>query len=244
MDRTAALLAAIGIGMLFCATWQVEGMPLTRAEYQRIVLDISSSKKMNYYDQYQIGRSATEVEIKQAFRTLSQKHHPDVSSNEDHSSISGSSLTYDQIRFIRDILTDKQKRREYDQLLAEPQRPNHQYSSYVWTNIKRAPTIREIPIEYIVYSPLILLTALWHLYFMIILNNWSTFLLIYLVMSIRAWWNRKPNSTFAYTQFLCLKEIVFFPTYLMMFACKLFCYVFGGLALGFLILAIFYLVRY
>jgi len=60
---------------------------------------------MNYYNTLGVNKSATQSDIKKAYRKLASKHHPDKGGDEH------------QFRLIQeayDVLGDEQKRREYD----------------------------------------------------------------------------------------------------------------------------------
>ena len=78
---------------------------------------------MDYKDYYQIlgvDKKATEKEIKQAFRRLARKHHPDVNPND-----SGAEERFKEINEAYEVLSDPEKRRKYDQLGSDWQRWQH-----------------------------------------------------------------------------------------------------------------------
>lgn len=60
----------------------------------------------NYYDTLGVKKTATEDEIKKAFRKLARKHHPDAGGEEE---------TFKSINEAYEILSDKDKRKQYDQ---------------------------------------------------------------------------------------------------------------------------------
>lgn len=60
---------------------------------------------MNYYDVLGINKSATDADIKKAYRRLASKHHPDKGGNH---------ADFQKIQEAYDILGDKTKRQEYD----------------------------------------------------------------------------------------------------------------------------------
>lgn len=60
----------------------------------------------NYYDVLGVSKTATEDEIKKAFRKLARKHHPDAG---------GSEEKFKEINEAYEILSDKKKREQYDQ---------------------------------------------------------------------------------------------------------------------------------
>jgi len=69
---------------------------------------------MEYKDYYQIlgvPKSATEKEIKQAYRKLARKHHPDVNPGN-----KAASEKFKEINEANDVLSDPDKRKKYDTL--------------------------------------------------------------------------------------------------------------------------------
>ncbi len=69
---------------------------------------------MDYKDYYQVlgvAKNATEKEIKQAFRKLARKHHPDVNPGD-----RGAEQKFKEINEAHEVLSDPEKRRKYDQL--------------------------------------------------------------------------------------------------------------------------------
>src|ERR1700685_282211 len=60
----------------------------------------------NYYDILGIQKSATEDDIKKAFRKLAQKHHPDKKG--------GDEKKFKEASEAYSVLSDKKKRAEYD----------------------------------------------------------------------------------------------------------------------------------
>lgn len=60
----------------------------------------------NYYDILGVNKTASEDEIKKAFRKLARKHHPDAG---------GSEEKFKEINEAYEILSDKKKRDQYDQ---------------------------------------------------------------------------------------------------------------------------------
>jgi curved DNA-binding protein len=69
---------------------------------------------VDYKDYYQvlgIAKNASEKEIKQAFRRLARKHHPDVNPGD-----RGAEQKFKEINEAHEVLSDPEKRRKYDQL--------------------------------------------------------------------------------------------------------------------------------
>jgi DnaJ-class molecular chaperone len=69
---------------------------------------------VDYKDYYQVlgvAKNASEKEIKQAFRKLARKHHPDVNPGD-----RGAEQKFKEINEAHEVLSDPEKRRKYDQL--------------------------------------------------------------------------------------------------------------------------------
>ena len=64
----------------------------------------------DYYSILGVSRTATEKEIKAAYRKLARKHHPDVNPND-----KASEDKFKEISEAYDVLSDKDKRTKYDQ---------------------------------------------------------------------------------------------------------------------------------
>lgn len=64
----------------------------------------------NFYDVLGVSRDASEEEIQQAYRKQAAKHHPDVSDEDDAED------RFKKIQKAKEVLTDEEKRRQYDQL--------------------------------------------------------------------------------------------------------------------------------
>jgi len=69
---------------------------------------------MEYRDYYQtlgVGRSATQAEVKKAFRKLAREHHPDVRPND-----KGAEQRFKDVNEAYAVLSDPEKRKLYDQV--------------------------------------------------------------------------------------------------------------------------------
>jgi curved DNA-binding protein len=65
----------------------------------------------DYYATLGVAKTASEKEIKQAFRKLARKHHPDVNPGN-----SGAEGKFKEINEAYEVLGDPDKRRKYDEL--------------------------------------------------------------------------------------------------------------------------------
>ena len=66
--------------------------------------------KKDYYDVLGVKRGATEKEIKQAFRRLARKYHPDVNPNNKEAE-----AKFKEVNEAHEVLSDAEKRKKYDQ---------------------------------------------------------------------------------------------------------------------------------
>src|SRR5882762_667499 len=69
----------------------------------------SSKVKRDYYTVLGVSRSATEKEIKTAYRKLARKHHPDVNPGDNTSE-----AQFKEIGEAYSVLSDPEKRKKYD----------------------------------------------------------------------------------------------------------------------------------
>jgi curved DNA-binding protein len=65
----------------------------------------------DYYQTLGVSKTASEKEIKQAYRRLARKHHPDVNPGD-----RGAEVRFKEINEAYAVLSDSEKRRKYDQL--------------------------------------------------------------------------------------------------------------------------------
>jgi curved DNA-binding protein len=65
--------------------------------------------KKDYYDILGVKRDTSEREIRQAYRKLARKHHPDVNPNDQ-----SAEAKFKEINEAYEVLSDKEKRAKYD----------------------------------------------------------------------------------------------------------------------------------
>src|SRR5713226_8869783 len=65
----------------------------------------------DYYSTLGVAKTATEKEIKQAYRKLARKHHPDVNPGD-----KGAESRFKEINEAYEVLGDPAKRKKYDEL--------------------------------------------------------------------------------------------------------------------------------
>ena len=65
----------------------------------------------DYYTTLGVSKTATDKEIKQAFRKLARKHHPDVNPGD-----KGAEAKFKEVNEANEVLSDPEKRKKYDEL--------------------------------------------------------------------------------------------------------------------------------
>src|SRR5438874_13521397 len=72
--------------------------------------EIMAVKYKDYYETLGVSRTASEEEIKKAFRKLARKYHPDVAKGK------GTEEKFKEINEAYEVLGDPAKRKKYDEL--------------------------------------------------------------------------------------------------------------------------------
>src|SRR3954464_56819 len=65
---------------------------------------------IDYYKTLNLDKSASEADIKKAYRRLAREHHPDLNPND-----KGAHKRFQQINEANEVLSDPEKRKKYDQ---------------------------------------------------------------------------------------------------------------------------------
>src|SRR6266511_3941209 len=82
-------------------------MPAARGRSGRWAM----ATKTDYYELLGVKRGASEKEIRQAFRKLARKHHPDLNPGD-----TSAEEKFKEINEANEVLADADKRKRYDQL--------------------------------------------------------------------------------------------------------------------------------
>lgn len=77
----------------------------------------------DYYDILGVARDASDAEIKQAFRKLARRYHPDVTKERNKATAED---RFKEVNEANEVLSDPEKRRKYDELGANWNRPDRQ----------------------------------------------------------------------------------------------------------------------
>ena len=83
----------------------------------------------DYYDTLGVSKTATETEIKKAFRKLARQHHPDMAKERDKKS---AEAKFKEINEAYEVLSDPEKRKKYDTLGADWERGGAQQAPPNW----------------------------------------------------------------------------------------------------------------
>ena len=81
----------------------------------------------DYYKVLGVPKTATQDEIRKAFRKLARQHHPDVAKDK-----KTAEAKFKEINEANEVLSDPEKRKRYDELGADWNRPGHQDPAPGW----------------------------------------------------------------------------------------------------------------
>src|ERR1700720_83679 len=79
---------------------------------------MATTTKQDYYELLGVGRKAAQKEIRQAYRKLARKYHPDLNPGD-----KSSEEKFKQVQEAYDVLSDAKKRQMYDQFGFETSAP-------------------------------------------------------------------------------------------------------------------------
>ncbi len=81
----------------------------------------------DYYSVLGVAKTASQDEIRKAFRKLARQHHPDVAKDK-----KTAEAKFKEINEANEVLSDPEKRKRYDELGADWNRPGHQGPPPEW----------------------------------------------------------------------------------------------------------------
>ena len=109
----------------------------------------------DYYETLGVEASAGDAEIKTAYRRLARKYHPDVSKEK------GAEERFKAVNEAYEVLRDKDKRAEYDQLRAQGYRPGEEFRPPPGFGQSRNQPCGVAPRKYGVSEPVCLVSISW-----------------------------------------------------------------------------------
>ena len=84
---------------------------------------------IDYYKVLGVSKTATQDEIRSAYRKLARKHHPDLNPNDKEAN-----KKFQQLNEAHEVLSDPEKRKKYDQYGKD-----WQHAGRVWKRRSRRP---------------------------------------------------------------------------------------------------------